>query len=200
MAASFEKTCIVTRADAIDLTDVRTEPLLALEALLAGEGVRFRRLREESLSAEPLFEESDGAGAPPAPGVRESPCGVAESAPDGAEPPFDAAVAATLEASCAAGAESEPQEESRRQMQAVPAAKAEFFIEALSKWVSHFIQNVVSYLIVHRVPPRASAFGQPCRRRFSLCVPHSVVSASAGCCGLLRSPAVSTSPTVEHSC
>ena len=44
MAASFEKTCIVTRADAIDLTDARTEPLLALPALLAGEGFGFRRL------------------------------------------------------------------------------------------------------------------------------------------------------------
>lgn len=157
MAASFEKTCIVTRADAIDLTDVRTEPLLALPTLLAGEGFGFRQLL-----GEPPSEEPDDAEAPPAPGVLELTLGVAESAPDEAEPPFDAAVAATLEALCVAGEESEPHDESRRQRQAALAAKAEFFIEALSKWVSHFVQSVVSYFIVHRASPPARAFDPPC--------------------------------------
>lgn len=157
MAASFEKACIVTRADAIDLTDARTEPLLALPTLLAGEGFGFRRLL-----GEPPSEEPDDAEAPPAPGVLELTLDVAESAPDEAEPPFGAAVAATLEALCVAGAESEPHDESRRQRQAALAAKAEFFIEALSKWVSHFVQSVVSYFIVHRASPPARAFGPPC--------------------------------------
>ena len=134
MAASFEKTCIVTRADAIDLTDARTEPLLALPALLAGEGFGFRRL-----FGEPPSEDPDDAEARPAPRAPEPTLDVAESAPDEAERPFDAAVAAILEASCVAGAESEPHDESRRQRQAALAAKAEFFIEALSKWVSHFV-------------------------------------------------------------
>ena len=76
MAASFEKTCIVTRADAIDLTDARTEALLALPTLLAGEGFGFRRLL-----GEPPSEEPDDAEAPPAPGVLELTLDVAESAP-----------------------------------------------------------------------------------------------------------------------
>lgn len=116
------------------MTDVRTEPLLALPTLLAGEGFGFRQLL-----GEPPSEEPDDAEAPPAPGAPEPTLDVAESAPDEAEPLFDAAVAAILEASCVAEAESEPHDESRRQRQAALAAKAEFFIEALSKWVSHFV-------------------------------------------------------------
>ncbi len=78
--------------------------------------------------------------------------------------------------------------------------KAEFFIEALSKWVSHFIQNVAELL--DRTPSAAAG------KRIRPAVSTPIFAVRAAFRGLhirrLRrglaalSPAVSTSPTVEH--